>query len=426
MDVVALGLAKSDARKRYATKSRLLARRLNHLSPVLPTQLTTDAPTVTIGTAQTITGRYFGAQTGIANVFGSIGNYSTALGRLSTPGFTGLDMVLDGDAVEIRLYGQVTGNVSLLIRVDGLPVAVDPQSFATTASTTHYLKLAFGTARPRRVEIVMGPISALYGIHAAHSTIVAPPPRRPRVAFVMDSFGAGSAGTSGDQAMALTMARMLNAECISASVGGTGYVSGSDTFGGSDRVGVVAAGSPDAILICGSLNDDGKAGVQAAATAAYAAYAAACPGVPVVVLGPQPSAAATTPSAARTAVNMAIKSAALAAPNVIAFHDMIGTADGQPPDWATGAYNDGDKVVRNGSVWQVVNAGATTSTTPDTSNRWRPLTWAYTGTGRLGTTTGDGSRDFLLHSDLVHPTPAGTRALSEYAAKAFIDSLAAA
>jgi hypothetical protein len=209
---------------------------------------------------------------------------------------------------------------------------------------------------------------------------------------------------------------MLGVECYSQSAGGTGYVvAGAFTpYGSAARLANVVAANPELIIVQGSVNDDSSTGIQAAASSLYSAYATGCPNAKVIVFGPQPSNSTSTLSANRQSNIAAVKAAAMAAPNVLAFHDEVGTAAAVPAAYASGTtYSDGNLVTSLGSVWMASNGGSTFSgSAPGISSRWVLMTYVYTGTGKVGSTTGDGTRDTYLYSDGVHPTPEGSAALA--------------
>lgn len=183
---------------------------------------------------------------------------------------------------------------------------------------------------------------------------------------------------------------------MNASIGGIGYVDagGANTFGSVQRVTDVSAGTPELVIMSGSVNDDAQSGVQAAA-AAYASIAAALPNAKIIVFGTQPTNATNTLAAARTTRHGELRVAAAAAANVLTFHDLMGTANGLPATWAAGGTKtDGDINTYQGSVWHW--RGPTDGySMPGSSSRWEQLTYASTGTGQVGSTTGNGSRDFL-------------------------------
>jgi hypothetical protein len=192
----------------------------------------------------------------------------------------------------------------------------------------------------------------------------------------------------------------------------------------------VAKASPELIIMQGSVNDDGGSGIQAAATAAYAAYATACPKAKIIVFGPQPDSSTPTLSASRHSNIAAVKTAAIAAPNVIAFHDMIGTAASVPPTAQTfQTYPDNTLLSYQGSVWQVQNGGASFTNgpyLPGTAPTFALVTWVYTGTGDSGTPAGNGTRDTYLYSDGTHPMPGASAAFAIMEAAAVRADLLAA
>jgi hypothetical protein len=126
----------------------------------------------------------------------------------------------------------------------------------------------------------------------------------------------------------------------------------------------------------------------------------------------RPTNATNTLGANGTSRNQELKAAAIAAPNVLAYHDMIGTADGLPAAWAAGGTKtDGDINTYNGSVWRW-RGPQDGNSVPGTSSRWEQVTYAFTGTGQMGGTMGNGSRDFFLASDGVHPSAPGSAAFA--------------
>lgn len=401
-----------------ARVANLLARLAGSNTLAIPVVAPTDdIPTVTTSATQTVTGQLVGPQTDRVTVVGSRGSWDASQGRLAAgAGLSGIDAYHTGSVLEYTIFPNVNGSTPIWIWVNGAPATAAPASITTTSSTTIYVKLVFPSAARRRVEFFCLHGGHWRAINVDVNTLITAAPRRPVVAFVGDSFYDGSLGTPKFLCAPFLMSRMLGVEAYSQSYGGTGYVDAGafNTFGSGTRVSAVAAADPELILVQGTLNDDNQPGVQAAAAAAYAAYAAACPSAKLIVFGPQPNDATSTISANRSANIAAVKAAADAAPNVLAFHDLVGSAAGVPAAWASGAtYNEGDLVTRIGSVWRWSNGGtAGNGSSPGTAIRWALVTCAYTGTGRVGATTGDGTRDTLLYSDSVHPTAEASAALA--------------
>lgn len=408
---------------RYASRRRArAAATLGRLAESdVGARVMTSPPTMAYSaTVTTTAGLTVGAQGEDVSVRGSAGAYNGTFGALvlSLKNTVALDFVTDAAVVEVGWRCESSNADRVWLWVDGEPATAAPVTpLATSTGSSYFGLFTFPAAARRRITFYASSINGFHDVRVASGYSIQPAPRQPRIAFVGDSFYSASAGVGSDpmRSIPAIAARTLGAEAVQAGVGGSGYVAGGAfTFGAASRVAAVAATDPDLIVFCGSVNDDGLAGIQAAATACFDAYAAACPGVPMLVLGPQPTTATGTLSANRQANVAAVKAAADAHDSVLAFHDLIGTAAGVPSAWSSGAtYNEGDRVTYAGSVWQWANGGiASNQTNPMTGRRWLPMTWGYTGTGQVGSTAGDGTRDTYLHSDGTHPTDAGSLALA--------------
>ena len=415
-----------------ATAARLLGRLRDPSADDPFLTVSADAPTITIGTSATITARQVGPQTGQVTEVGSRGTWSAANVRLPVTGLSGLDFFHTGTAVEIDfLSGTTTSALQCWVWVDGRPVTatVDKTTLgAVTSSIRYFVKLAFGSAKRRRIEFFSPHSGAWYGVRTAIGDPVEPAPRRPVVAFVSDSFWGGSSGSAGFEVAAFRIARMLGVECFNQSISGSGYAAGSSgIFGGSARVTAVSAGNPDLIVFQGSTNDDGQATTGADSLAAFAAYAAALPSTPCIVFGRPPNTGTGSLSANSAANITAVRASALASTNVIGFHDMIGMRASPTPTTYNGGipYFQDDRATSAGSVWRWSNGGtAGSGSAIGTSTKWALQTYAYTGTGQVGTTTGDGSRDTLVYSDGVHPTVDGQDALASIQVSKILTTLA--
>jgi hypothetical protein len=381
-----------------------------------------DVPVLTTGAAGTITGGIFGAQQpGLVTEVGSRGVWNPASNRYTVSGFgdlPGLDFYLTGTTIEFELFNTGgAGTVPVWIWVNGAPITATPDTIVFASNSAFY-KLVFSTSVQRHVEIFLAGGQSLNGwrpIRVDALTAVAPAPRKPVVLFVGDSFYMGSAGCPPLLSPPFLISRLLEIEAVDTSIGGTGYVAGgANIFGSPTRIALATSAVPNLIVVSGSVNDDANfATVGVAAAAAYAAYAAACPSARLIVFGPQPSNAIDTISTNRAAQNAAVRAAALAAPNVIAYYDQVGTASGVPAAWSgVTTYNPGDRVTYLGSVYKAVNTIAFSGGTPGNSTSWALQTFAYSGTGTSAVPTGDGTRDVFLYSDSVHPTIAASAAFA--------------
>ena len=396
----------------YGSRLRSLANQIGTKLRAWPGRLTADVPTVTVGTAATVTGRQMPFQSAAREVV-SRGAWDPTFNRWKVQGtgpFTGFDAILEGDTLELEVV-MVGTSFTYMVLVDDEPV--DGVFTATaTSSGFQYFKLAFGSVKHRRVTVYFGGVGAFRFLTVPMTQSIEPAPAKPVLCVVGDSFLAGSAGSSSTDGFMFYVCLQLGIEYTGTVFGGTGYASaGSFTkFGDPARVAAAAKTKPDVLVFVGSVNDDDKANVQAEAAATFAAYAAALPGVPMIVFGPQPSAAATTIGAARAQRIAAVKAAADASPSVVAFFDMVGTGAGVPAAWSAGNWAGGSVVTHLGSVW--LADWDADDTRPDTpgSGGWKRVTYGFDGTGRVGGATGNGNRDVNLYSDQVHPTAAGQRA----------------
>jgi hypothetical protein len=425
-----MGILDAPGLSRSANRISGLLNRFAPADTLMVPAITTDLPTVTMDAASSVTGRTSSVMsTTELNLLGTRGTWETNYGRMRvgdnvTPG---IETVLYGDTMELCFDTNSGSTQPLWIWVDGKPTTATPfNGGAVTAGSRWYLKLVFGSVANRRIEIFGQSILAFVKINTPFSALLTAPPRKPVVGFVFDSFGAG-ATTETYLSAPFLISRQLGVECVNASIGGTGYVNAGsfNIFGSSTRVGNISVATPELIIMSGSVNDDAQSGVQAAATAAYAAYLAACPQAKIIVFGTQPTNATNTLGANRNARNAELKAAALAAPNVLTFHDMIGTAAGLPAAWTSGGTRtDGDINTYNGSVWRW-RGPQDGNSVPGTSSRWEQMTYAFTGTGQIGSTTGNGSRDFFLASDGVHPAAPGSAAFAIRQAAAIREDLRA-
>lgn len=274
-------------------------------------------------------------------------------------------------AIEFDYYGAdlaiwFRNNAANLSRfwvwVDGAPATAAPAtSSAAAAGSRHTYRITFAGSAWRRIRVYMSQAD-FGGIDTAASTTVLPTPKPSlSIGFLGDSYTAGANATDPMQAFPYTVGRLLDAEVYNAGIAGTGYVSagGTAVFGDSTRLAKLVTAAPDWIVVTGSINDQSATptAVSAAATALYASLATSLPNTRLIVVGvqPNPAMAATGNNVAN---NAALKVAAQAASNVQAFLD---------------PYLEG---------------------------------W-ITGTGKVGTTTGDGNSDVMISSDGIHPSQAG-------------------
>ena len=131
-------------------------------------------------------------------------------------------------------------------------------------------------------------------------------------------------------------------------------------YGHATRTTPLYAVAPDYVIVGGSINDNAQspAAVGAAATALYGGIATNLPSAKIIVMGPQPVDSGYSTSSTLLANRDAVRTAALAAGNVLGFIDPI-------------------------------------------AGKW------FSGSGNISTPTGDGNKDYFVGPDNLHPTRAG-------------------
>lgn len=397
-----------------------------------PTTLSTDAPTITYSATAPASGRAMPPQLPNVRPAGCAVAYNSAstLYDLSGKnGFVGIDTILIGDTITLGWKCDASTAERFMFFVDGYPVSLTPAtpSVSTSSGSQYYVTLVFGSYGKRRVEILGTNIAAFVRVVVPYSASVAPGPRRRTVHITGDSFNGGSlAITSTPQLPGAQFALKYDASVSVDGLGGTGYVKtngASPVFGDAARVAIASAVQPDDIVFMGSINDDDQTGIQSAASSCWAAYRVAAPTANFIIFGPQGTNATDTLSANRKANCLAVLAATQAAG--FAYNDLCGwLSSASLRAFATFTFfNPGELVTYLGSIWR---HDATVSTQyPGTGapgqpgyQAWTLLTADLFGTGKVGSTTGDGSRDTLVYSDNIHPPPNRCLMLAERMAQA--------
>lgn len=383
--------------------------------PVRTKALYSPTPTITTAAFTTSSGyaflpwKSFAQPIGFRPVFSAVGN------ALSTPvTMCGFETFFVGQVLNVRWRCGDTNTEKVQIFVDGFPVYAAPTAvgIATTFNSDYLLTIDFGSSARRRVEVLMTGTARLTGFISVGDSVAATPKRRVVMPWG-DSFFAGSTAVTRDQLPNAYMMLRYEVNAIPNAFGGTGYITdGAFTrFGSPTRLAIAQDVQPDDIIFMGSVNDSvaDPALVASTASTVWAAAKAVCPDAVIVILGVQPTSSDTV-STGRFAVNAALNAAATAAGYT--FYDMIGNGFNLTvPAYSTGnTYNAGDLTVYRNSVWRMDGDAAwspgvvTNAPGGSGGQRWTLMTYDYYGTGRVGSTTGDGTRDILLFSDGIHPT----------------------
>ena len=354
------------------------------------------------------------------------------------------DIMTDAPVVEFRYNG---GGDKIRIRVDGQLVSATPITLVNDGSF-YFLPITFATRAFRRISIEQGSSSKFSGFQIGPSdTIELPAMRGPRCIVVGDSFTEGTGATAGAASdWVRRFGEAMGWDDVWASgVGGTGYLNpgtaGRVKF--RDRLANdVIPFAPQIVMWAGGLNDQGTytaANIQAEALACYQAIQAGIPGVVQVVLSPFWPAGVETYPTSLLDTRDAIKAAAAAASTTaqpVYFVDLIEMPVGATPVTTTLAAASSASATSLSST-AFIPTGATIEVDTGTLRERRVITNVtgvgpytlsvkamtgahasgvavrqvgpgyMTGSGQVGTTTGNGNADILRSSDGTHPTQAG-------------------
>jgi len=293
---------------------------------------------------------------------------------------------METDAQVFEIITKANGG-RFMIYVDGEAIG---SSLITTGSNTNYAcyKYTLAATGRKRISAFIGEKTWFGGFHIGPTDSVrrSSYPLGPRVIWMGDSYvgGGGVTNTNAHHQMTYELGRIMGwPDFWGSGLGGTGFrnpnVTDSRVRYGDRVVADVIVHTPDIVIVSGSLNDDGYAGLsvpaqQAAAEAVFTAIRTALPDVTLIGI--------TTfhQNGSPSANTLKNRDGNLAA--MLAYCDL--TID---PIVAT-------------------SAGASS------------LGW-ITGTGKVGATTGAGNADRLIASDGTHPSDAGHVEIAGYVASAY-------
>ena len=222
----------------------------------------------------------------------------------------------------LRLQNSSTGTFdgSLQIRINGQPIWQKNKIFTGTyAGVFGGIDIQFKDNSYKTVEIFS--IGWPFSVHYETAfTLTAWKPLAQKKLYVLgDSYTVGTSQALPNGSYARYLQTLAPWDVSYNGQGGTGYVANgsgdawSCKFGDSRRLAAITAAQPDMLVILGSINDNGKTGIQAAATALYSAVLAASPATKIIVIGPQ------LDDSTNPATSTALAAAAAAASNVIGY-----------------------------------------------------------------------------------------------------------
>jgi lysophospholipase L1-like esterase len=335
---------------------------------------------------------------------------------------------------------------TLSVKVDDEYAAATPVNIPT-AGNFYYYNVTFASAAWRRIDIVANQFLLFTGVYTGLTDSIEPcGVRGPRVVFVGDSLTEGSGALNGGgSSLAQRAMELLGwSNFIQSGVGGTGLLQtlGSSTNYRNRFATDVIPYNPDIVVIQGSTNDS-AAGFLASqmaseVTSIIQALKAAFPNIIVIVTSQVAVNGPTGTTNLSWGHRAAMKTACLAAggfwidllerplpdgyvptAHTLTSSPIIGglsfTVSGATPPAIGGVFAFPDEtrvlvktVTGTGAPYTVgIEAGGlqTAQTAGVVMTQVGHCPWS--GTGRVGATTGDGNSDVLVQNDHVHPTQAG-------------------
>lgn len=273
-----------------------------------------------------------------------------------------------GREFQITHSARAASRYRLWVGVDGGPLTPNSltlNALPTSDNTVRHLHVDFGSVAHRR--IMFETVDLWFaGVRHAVTDMVFPAstPPRPFVALVSDSYGVGAGGTGSSSTaygFATTLGRLLNWDVWqTAAKGSTGFLATTSGLKYRDRLSNdVYPYAPDAVILQGSINDRdfNDAALQTEVVTTIEDVRTHLPNTPIILTGHLYCGLETAAMTGKHAVWSAAASAA---------------ADSRPQYVPTNL----------------------------------PAAW-WSGTGRVGTTAGNGTGDVFMSSDGVHPTDAG-------------------
>ena len=256
------------------------------------------------------------SSSGVINHLGGVSaSDGTALALKTVTGLGGVGYAYSG-VVEFDTSGDkvavgfLTKSLSALVEVDGVLVSKTPIK-GTTAASTLYLSIDFGTAAPRRRVRIYCASPVRFLLKKTRHRAWAPPRDRVITAlFVGDSYVA-TTGVSSPVLGFVTLSGILLgfADARACGAGGSGFLAPGGSFKLRDHITDITGTSPDVVILCMGANDGScpPAAITAEALTCLQLIRAALPDVPIVVNGVWPL--GTGPSAGQIAAEGAVSAA---------------------------------------------------------------------------------------------------------------------
>lgn len=347
-----------------------------------------------------------------------------------------VDFLFDGTTLELQFKGTA---FSYRLRVDGELVSATPGAVTATGST-YFLPITFASRAVRRITVetsgfVFGGVTT--GPNDTVTKYVTP---SPRCIVIGDSFTEGTGATGNVSGWVRRFAQATGwTDTWASGLGGTGYLATSGSrVKFRDRIITDCLNfSPDIVVFEGGINDHGgftAAAIGTEAAALFAQVRNALPNASLVVLSPMWRNGAETLPVTLLDARDAVRTAAAA--NGATFVDVLempltgaataGTLAAQANAGATsfssatvfpagatveigsGATRERRVVTAVSGVGPFSHTIAALGNTQASGNAVTTVgSVLWTGTGKVGATTGSGNSDLLVANDGTHPSQAG-------------------
>lgn len=181
------------------------------------------------------------------------------------------------DSTSFEIVYQASSAVNYKLFEDGLPHTLAPIQITSGGGGTYRMRVRPTARKLRRFRIEIVSMFPAHLVFGRTDTVYAPPANRQIVGFVGDSYMQQNSSE-----IAGTVADLLGWEAVVDGDGGSGYLS-APTF--RTRLPGILATNPDALVICGGINDS-TSGLDVELSAYFDAIVAARPDMPVFVCGP--------------------------------------------------------------------------------------------------------------------------------------------
>jgi lysophospholipase L1-like esterase len=347
-------------------------------------------------------------------------------------------------ATNLEIIAKANGN-KVFVYVDGKPISSGATWTLASDGLLNYLPLTFADASMKRVTVFCV-LTGFGGINTNQSaTVFKGTHNRIKCVVMGDSFTEGTGASNYMKSYVKTLGRILDWDITHVGLGGTGYLNPGASVKFRSRVqnDVIDSGA-DVVIVAGGLNDSSgytASAIQTEAGLLFAAIRAGLPNARLIVVAPFWSHGVETYTVGLLDTRDAIKTAALAtnalwvdlleiplragqAVSTTLSNAVAASATsivlpvllplGSTIEIGTGAARQRrvlGAVSGSTGAWTYTGLASLAAASAGTVvNLVGASLW--TGTGRVGATTGVGNSDVLTSSDGIHQADPGHQALA--------------